>query len=55
MGPGDDSMNPVPSCGTSYFYFPATSLVSLLYVLEEGESAEIALVGNEGVLGISIR
>ena len=48
-------MNPVPTCGTSYFYFPATPLVSLLYVLEDGESAEIALVRNEGDLRISIR
>ena len=37
-----------------YVYFPTTSIVSLLYVLEGGESAEIAIVGNEGVLGISL-
>lgn len=35
-------------------YFPTTSIVSLLYVLENGASAEIAVVGNEGVLGISL-
>src|SRR5438034_524300 len=37
-----------------YVYFPLTCIVSLLYVLENGASAEIALVGNEGVVGISI-
>ena len=34
-------------------YFPTDSIVSLLYVLETGASAEIALVGNEGMLGVS--
>ena len=38
----------------NYVYFPTTSIVSLLYVLENGASAEIAIVGNEGILGISI-
>jgi CRP-like cAMP-binding protein len=37
-----------------YVYFPTTSIVSLLYVMEDGASAEIALVGNEGILGISL-
>src|SRR5947209_11552188 len=37
-----------------YVYFPTTSIVSLLYVLENGASAEIAVVGNEGILGISL-
>jgi len=37
-----------------HVYFPTTSIVSLLYVLESGSSAEIAVVGNEGVLGISL-
>lgn len=37
-----------------YIYFPTTSIVSLLYLLENGASAEIAVVGNEGVLGVSI-
>lgn len=36
-----------------YVYFPTTSVVSLFYLLENGASAEIALVGNEGALGIS--
>jgi len=35
-------------------YFPTTSIVSLLYVLEDGASAEIAVVGNEGIVGISL-
>ena len=37
-----------------YVYFPTDCIVSLLYVLENGASAEIAVVGNEGVVGISI-
>jgi len=37
-----------------YVYFPTTSIISLLYVMEDGGSAEIAIVGNEGVLGISL-
>lgn len=37
-----------------HVYFPATSIVSLLYELENGASAEIAVVGNEGILGISL-
>jgi CRP-like cAMP-binding protein len=35
-------------------YFPTTAIVSLLYVLESGSSAEIAGVGNEGIVGISL-
>ena len=38
----------------SHVYFPTTAIVSLLYVLENGSSAEIALVGNEGLVGISL-
>ena len=37
-----------------YLYFPTTSIVSLLYVMESGASAEIALTGNEGLVGISL-
>ncbi|MFC7514734.1 Crp/Fnr family transcriptional regulator [Herbaspirillum sp. GCM10030257] len=37
-----------------HVYFPTTSIVSLLYVLEDGASAEIAVVGNEGMLGIAL-
>ena len=38
----------------SHVYFPSTSIVSLLYVMENGASAEIAVVGNEGIVGISL-
>ena len=38
----------------SYLYFPTTSIVSLLYVMESGEPAEIAVAGNEGLVGISL-
>ena len=37
-----------------YVYFPTSSIVSLLYLMEDGFSAEIALVGNEGVVGIAL-
>jgi CRP-like cAMP-binding protein len=38
----------------SYVYFPISSIVSLLYVMENGASAEIAVVGNEGLVGVSL-
>ena len=38
----------------SHVYFPTTSIVSLLYVLQNGASAEIAVVEYEGVVGISL-
>ncbi|MDB5828512.1 MAG: Crp/Fnr family transcriptional regulator [Variovorax sp.] len=38
----------------THVYFPTTAIVSLLYVLENGASAEIAVVGNEGVVGVSL-
>lgn len=38
----------------SHVYFPTTCIVSLLYVLEDGGSAEISVVGYEGVLGVSL-
>jgi CRP-like cAMP-binding protein len=37
-----------------HVYFPTTSIVSLLYVTEDGSSAEIAVVGNEGIIGIAL-
>ncbi len=37
-----------------HVYFPITAIVSLHYILENGASAEIAGVGNEGVLGIAL-
>jgi len=38
----------------AHVYFPTDAIVSLLYVMENGSSAEIAVVGNEGVVGISL-
>jgi hypothetical protein len=35
----------------SHVYFPTTAIVSLLYVMANGASAEIAVVGNEGIVG----
>src|SRR5271167_4369367 len=43
-----------PGVRLRHVYFPTTSIVSLLYVMEDGASAEIAIVGNEGILGISL-
>ena len=37
-----------------FVYFPTTSIVSLLYVMESGASAEIAVTGNDGLVGISL-
>jgi CRP-like cAMP-binding protein len=37
-----------------YIYFPTDSIVSLLYVLKNGASAEIAVVGNEGAIGVAL-
>ena len=41
-------------CTMSHVYFPTDAIVSLLYVMADGASAEIAVVGNEGVVGISL-
>lgn len=38
----------------AYACFPINTVVSLLYVMESGESAEIAIVGNEGMVGLSL-
>jgi len=38
----------------THVYFPTTSIISLLYVMENGASAEIAVVGNEGIVGVSL-
>ncbi|PRY99323.1 CRP-like cAMP-binding protein [Jezberella montanilacus] len=43
-----------PGTKMSHVIFPTSAIVSLLYALENGSSAEIAVVGNEGVVGISI-
>ena len=37
-----------------HVYFPTTCIVSLLYVMEDGASAEIAVVGNEGIIGVAL-
>jgi CRP-like cAMP-binding protein len=43
-----------PGVTLSYVYFPTTAIVSLLYVMENGASAEIAVVGNDGIVGVSL-
>ena len=43
-----------PGVPMRHVYFPTTAIVSLLYVMEDGASAEIAVVGNDGVVGISL-
>jgi CRP-like cAMP-binding protein len=43
-----------PGRTLAHVYFPTTTIVSLLYVMKNGESAEIAVVGNEGVVGVPI-
>ena len=40
--------------GQAYVYFPTDSIVSLLYVMQNGSSAEIAVVGYEGMVGIAL-
>ena len=37
-----------------HVYFPATAIISLLYTMEDGRSAEIGVVGNDGILGIAV-
>jgi len=43
-----------PGIQMRYIYFPTTAIVSLLYVMEDGASAEIAVVGHEGIVGVSL-
>jgi CRP-like cAMP-binding protein len=43
-----------PGGTLTHVYFPTTAIVSLLYVMQNGESAEIAIVGSEGVVGVSL-
>lgn len=38
----------------THVYFPVDAIVSVLYVMENGASAEIAVVGREGVIGVSL-
>jgi CRP-like cAMP-binding protein len=60
----DQSLTPVHlrrdmvlhECGepSRYLYFPIDSIVSLLYILGDGAPAEIAMIGNEGVVGVEL-
>jgi CRP-like cAMP-binding protein len=43
-----------PGSQLRHAYFPTTSIVSLLYVMNDGGSAEIAVVGNDGLIGMSL-
>jgi CRP-like cAMP-binding protein len=43
-----------PGDAMQYVYFPTDSIVSLLYVMESGASAEISVVGNEGLIGVAL-
>ena len=43
-----------PGVTLAHVYFPTTAIVSLLYVMEDGASAEIAVAGNEGLVGIAL-
>jgi CRP-like cAMP-binding protein len=43
-----------PGDTLNHVYFPTDSIISLLYVMESGASAEISVVGNEGVLGVAL-
>jgi CRP-like cAMP-binding protein len=43
-----------PGGAQSHVYLPTTAIVSMLYVMEDGDSAEIAVVGNEGIVGIPL-
>src|SRR5688572_22431311 len=37
-----------------YVYFPTTAIVSLLYVMRDGSTAEVAMIGNDGMIGVSL-
>ena len=52
MAAGDVLYRSDIPCGN--VYFPTTSIVSLNYILEDGACAEIAMIGNEGMLGVPI-
>lgn len=43
-----------PGRTPTHVYFPTTAVVSLVYMTQDGETAEIAVVGNEGVVGVSL-
>ena len=57
MEPVDFSLNQVlyeSGKTPAYMYFPTTAIVSLLYMTESGDSSEVAVIGNDGVVGISL-
>ena len=43
-----------PGAPPDYGYFPTTALVALLYVMEDGATSQIAVVGNEGMVGVAL-
>ncbi len=43
-----------PGCICPYVYFPSTAIISLSYLTEDGACAEVASVGNEGLVGVSV-
>lgn len=43
-----------PGGHLDYLYFPTTSIVSLVYTMEDGSTAEMGLAGNDGVVGIAL-
>ncbi len=43
-----------PDVAMTHAYFPISGIISLLYVMQNSESAEIAIVGNEGVIGVAL-
>lgn len=43
-----------PASKTGHVYFPVTAVISIVYVMQDGASGEVALVGNEGMLGVSL-
>ena len=42
-----------PGRAPGYVYFPTTAIVSLLYMTEDGASSELAIIGHEGIVGVS--
>lgn len=49
----DDIGHELPNT-LSYVYFPTTSIMSLIYVMEDGASAETATIGNDGMVGVTV-
>ena len=43
-----------PGAELRHVYFPTTSIVSIVHAIENGSSAEVAIVGNEGIIGVSL-